>query len=1102
MQCSTLLQVVAMPRFEDLRKALVIGSGGIIIAQAAEFDYSGSQCLKALREEGIETILVNPNVATIQTGMRMADKVYLEPCTSDAIERIIRKEKPDCILLGFGGQVAINVGVQLARRGVYEREKVKVLGCSIETIDITEDRLLFKKAMEKAQVPIPKSNAAYNIEDALSIAKDVNYPVITRTAYMLGGGGSGIAYDPNQLRQIVKRALQWSINGQVLIEQYLNHWKEIEYEVVRDIADNTITVAALENLDPLGIHTGDSIVVAPTQTLTNREYQILRDASIRVIRNIGVIGECNIQFGLDPCSERYVVIEVNPRMSRSSALASKATGYPLAYIATKLAIGYTLPELTNRITGITTACFEPSLDYIVVKVPRWDFQKFSRNVDRRLGSMMKSVGEVMSIARSFEEALQKAVRALDIGKVGLVGNPEDDKPESLDQLRDALGNATDERIFKIAKAIKLGIGIDEIYSLTGVDRWFLYKIRNIIEIEYKLKKLSLKTDEDTLIELISEAKKLGFSDKQLANYLKTEEITIRDLRKTKGIVPRFKIVDTLAAEWESKTNYIYATYGDVEDDVNFVKGKNKVVVLGAGCIRIGSSVEFDYCTMNTAWAMKEEGVDEVIVVNNNPETVSTDYDMSDKLYFEEISLERVLDIVDREDPYGVVVSVGGQTPNSLALSLAGSGVKLIGTSASGIDRAEDRSKFSALLDHLGISQPVWSSLTSIRELKAFSRKVGYPVLVRPSYVLSGEAIRLAKDEKELVEYVKLATNVSPNYPIVVSKFISNAKEVEVDAVSDGRDTLIGAVIEHIELAGTHSGDASMVIPPQTLSKRVISSIQDYVYRIARALNIRGPFNIQFIVKDETVYIIECNLRASRSAPYTSKATGIPLIWIGAKVMLGKTLKELNCLKRPSIMHVAVKVPTFSFMRLKGADPVLGVEMTSTGEVACIDYSFAGAYLKALTASNLVVPKPGDTILISVRGEDEDGAAEVAKKMKRMNYQILVTKGTAKALKKAGVDGFKVLEKLNGVGDGEGILDYLMNKKIGLVINTVASGSRASYDYGYTIRRTAVEFLTPVVTQIETAKALVDALEQNSYGSMLRTLCLEDLLRGSPLAKYL
>ena len=1089
-----------MPRFEDVKRSLVIGSGGIIIAQAAEFDYSGSQCLKALREDGVETVLVNPNIATIQTGMRMADKVYLEPCTVDVIERIIRKEKPDSILLGFGGQTALNVGVQLARRHTLEKENIQVLGSSINAIEITEDRLLFKNALKKANVPIPESNAAYNVEDSLRIAKDLNYPVIVRTAYMLGGGGSGIAYTSETLKRIVERALEWSMDHQVLIEQYLKNWKEIEYEVVRDHADNTITVAALENLDPLGIHTGDSIVVAPTQTLTNTEYNILRDASIRVIRNIGVIGECNIQFALDPNSENYVAIEVNPRMSRSSALASKATGYPLAYIAAKLSIGYNLPELINKITGVTTACFEPALDYIVVKVPRWDFQKFPGDVDIRLGPMMKSVGEVMSIARSFEEAIQKSIRELDIGKIGLVGNPEDDAPESLDQLREAIEHPTDERIFKIAKAIKFGLSIDEIYLLSGLDRWFLCKLKNIVDMERRLKTLSLETDRKKLVQLLEGAKKLGFSDVQLSKYLNTEEMAVRKYRKENGIVPRFKIVDTMAAEWESNTNYCYATYGDSEDDVDFSKDKTKIIVLGAGCIRIGSSVEFDYCTMNTAWAMKEEGIDEVIVVNNNPETVSTDYDLSDKLYFEEITLERVLDIVDKEDPFGVVVSVGGQTPNNLALELAQNGVKLIGTSASGIDRAEDRSKFSELLDYLTIPQPVWSNISSVGGLKEFSKTVGYPVLVRPSYVLSGEAMRVAKDEEELMEYVKLATKVSPNHPVVLSKFISNAKEVEVDAVSDGQDTVIGAIIEHIEPAGTHSGDASMVIPPQNLTTNVIEKIEDYTYRIARALNIKGPFNLQFIVKDGTVYIIECNLRASRSMPYTSKATGIPLIWIGAKVMLGKTLPELNCLKKPNFIHLAVKVPTFSFVRLKGADPVLGVEMTSTGEVACFDYSLASAYLKALTASNLVVPRPGIPILITVKDRDEACAVGLIRKLVNLGYPILTTNETAKMLKKADIDDFKILE--NFQGEGESIVNYLRNQKIGLVINTLHTNDRLGSDDGYAIRRAAVEFLIPVITQIETAKALVEALEQNNYGSMMRVLCLEDLLKGLPLAKYL
>jgi len=1089
-----------LPKFQDISKVLVIGSGGIVIAQAAEFDYSGSQCLKALREEGIETVLVNPNIATIQTSMRMADKVYLEPCTPDVVESIIHKEKPDGILLGFGGQTAINVGVQLARKGVFEREGVRVLGTSIQAIDITEDRLLFKEAMEAANVPIPQSNAAYTVNQALEIAEKIGYPVIVRTAYMLGGGGAGVAYDAEQLSQIVERALGWSMDNQVLIEQYLHHWKEIEYEVVRDYDDNTIIVATLENIDPLGIHTGDKSVVSPTQTLTNREYQILRDASQRVIRSVGIVGECNIQFGLDPKSERYVVIEVNPRMSRSSALASKATGYPLAYVAAKLAIGYALPELLNKVTGVTTACFEPSLDYVVVKIPRWDFQKFPGNVDRRLGPMMKSVGEVMSIARSFEEAYQKAVRELDIGKVGLVGNPGDDDPVPLNQLREELKVPTDDRIYKIAKALKLGLAEEEISELTGVDKWFIYKFRNIVEMEKTLRDLSIESDEETLREALAEAKRLGFSDPQIASYLKTDEFTIRELRKRGGILPSFKIVDTMGAEWAAKTNYCYVTYGDEKDDVDF-GDREKAIVLGAGCIRIGSSVEFDYCTMHTAWALKEEGIDEVIVVNNNPETVSTDFDMSDKLYFEELTLERVLDIVDREDPLGVVVSVGGQTPNNLALLLAKLGVRLLGTSGNSIDRAEDRSKFSALLDRLEIPQPVWSSFTSLDEMRNFASKVGYPILVRPSYVLSGAAMRVARDEKELMDYVHLATELSPDHPIVVSKFMLNAKEVEVDAVSDGHDTLIGAIIEHIELAGTHSGDASMVIPPQTLPQAVMERIEDYTAKMARALNIRGPFNVQYLVKDRKVYVIECNLRASRSAPYTSKATGIPLIWIGAKVMMGKTLRELNVLKRPKSVHVAVKAPTFSFMRLKGADPVLGVEMTSTGEVACLDYSFAGAYIKALMASNLTIPSPEKPILITVRDQDQPGAVDLARKLTGMSYPIFATKGTAEALRKGGVPNVTVVRKVHKEGDGTDILEYLRERKIGLVINIPSAAGRESLDDEYIIRRTAVEFFVPVITRMETAKALVDSLEQNGYISTPRTFLLEDLLAGAPIDKY-
>ncbi|HYB93243.1 MAG TPA: carbamoyl-phosphate synthase (glutamine-hydrolyzing) large subunit, partial [archaeon] len=881
-----------MPKREDIRKVLVIGSGGIVIAQAAEFDYSGSQALKALREEGIHTVLVNPNVATIQTSMKMADKVYLEPTTPEMVAQIIRREKPDGVLLGFGGQTGLNVGVQLGKMGVFEKEGVKVLGSSVETIEKTEDRDLFKKAMGDADVPVPKSKATYSVEDSLRVANEIGYPVIVRVAYTLGGGGSGVAYDSAHLRDIVSKALPQSLEHQVLVEQYLEHWKEIEYEVMRDYKDNTITVCALENFDPLGIHTGDSIVVAPTQTLTNREYQILRSASIRVIRSVKVIGECNIQFGLDPYSERYVAIEVNARMSRSSALASKATGYPLAYIAAKLAIGYTLPELINKVTGVTTACFEPALDYTVVKIPRWDFQKFPGPVDRRLGPQMKSVGEVMSIAHSFEEALQKAIRELEIGRDGLAGSPDDDEKESVEKLSEELRYPTDDRLFKIPKALKANMSVQEIYKMTGIDPWFLFKIKKIVDIEKKLHGLSLSEDKEALIENIREAKRLGFSDKQISVLMHVDEDIIRGFRKKNRIIPAFKIVDTMAAEWASKTNYCYVTYNDKEDDVDFKRGKRKTLVLGAGCIRIGSSVEFDYCTMNTAWSMKEEGIDEVIVMNNNPETVSTDYDMSDKLYFEEMTLERVLDIIDKERPMGVVVSVGGQTPNNLALPLSKRGVRLLGTSADSIDRAEDRSKFSTLLDRFGIPQPIWNSLTSMKAAKEFAGKIGYPVIIRPSYVLSGSAMRVARNEDELTDYISIAAKVSPEHPVVISKFMENAKEVEVDAVSDGRDVLIGAIIEHIELAGTHSGDATMVIPPQTLSPDTTATIEDYAERVARAMVIRGPFNIQFLVKNNTVYIIELNLRASRSMPFTSKAAGIPLIRIAAKVMLGKTLREL------------------------------------------------------------------------------------------------------------------------------------------------------------------------------------------------------------------
>ncbi len=1087
-----------MPRFEDIRKVLILGSGGIVIGQAAEFDYSGSQALKALREEGIETILINPNIATIQTSPRMADKVYLEPITTDSVTQIIREERPDGVLLGFGGQTAINVGWQLGKSGLYQKEGVRILGSSLRAIEITEDRLLFKEAMGRAHVAVPQSGVAYDTEEALRVAKDVGYPVIVRTAFMLGGGGSGVAHNPDELRRIVDLAFPFTITHQVLVEQYLDKWKELEYEIMRDYQDNTIVVAGLENLDPMGIHTGDSIVVAPTQTLTNRDFQLMRSASIRVIREVGIVGECNIQFALDPKSANIMAIEVNPRMSRSSALASKATGYPLAYIAAKLAIGYSLPELSNKVTGITTACFEPALDYIVVKIPRWDFQKFPGFVDRRIGPMMKSVGEVMSIATSFEEALQKAVRELEIGKIGLVGNPEDDVPMDPREIREMLSSPTDERLFIIPKALKAGFSIEETYDLTGIDPWFLYGIQNIVNTEAELRSSSFQRDSAEFKRLISRAKKLGFSDAQIARCLRANEHDIREYRKREEIVPSFKIVDTMAAEWESKTNYCYATYGNSENDVDFSSRKSKVIVLGAGCIRIGSSVEFDYCTMNTAWAIKDAGIQEVIVVNNNPETVSTDYDMSDKLYFEELTLERVLDIVDAEKPIGVVVSVGGQTPNNLALSLAENGVRILGTRAENIDKAEDRSKFSLCLDRLGIPQPTWQSLTSIQETRDFAKKIGYPVIIRPSYVLSGAAMRVARNEDELVEYVKVAARVSKEYPVVVSKFIEGAKEVEVDAVSDGTDVLIGAIIEHIELAGTHSGDATMVIPPQTLKPDTISTIESYSRRVSAALGVRGPFNIQFLVKDDKVYIIELNLRASRSIPYTSKATGVPLVQIGAKIMLGKTLRDLNCLKKPPMLHTAVKAPTFSFVRLRGADPALGVEMTSTGEVACLDYDFPVALIKSLVASGLNIPLPDSPVLVTVRKEDHEKAASLAKRLEMMNYSIYATEGTASAMKEAHLKNVNIVKKISEGEDN--VTDFIIKKRPGLVVNVPSTRRKATVTDGYRIRRAATEMMIPVITQMETAEALVSSLEKGGLDNVMRVRSLNEFLSSSQWAK--
>jgi carbamoyl-phosphate synthase large subunit len=1077
-------------KFEWIKKVLVLGSGAIKIGEAAEFDYSGSQCLKALREEGIETVLVNPNIATIQTDPRLSGKVYLLPVTPEYVEKVIQKEKPDGILLGFGGQTALNCGIELVKSGVLDKYGVKVLGTPVSAIEDTGDRERFRQAMLKAGVPPLKSKSANTVREALDIANEIGYPVIIRVAYTLGGKGAGVAHNAWELKEIVTRGLAQSRITQVLVEEYVGHWKEVEYEVMRDYADNCLTVCNMENFDPMGIHTGDSIVVAPSQTMTNREYHLIRSTSINAIRALGIVGECNIQWALHPKSEKYRVIEVNSRLSRSSALASKVTGYPLAYIATKLSIGYTLPELINKVTEVTTACFEPALDYITVKIPRWDLQKF-KNADRHVGPQMRSVGEVMAIGRCFEEALQKAVRMLDIGRIGLVCNAEDEEPESEASVKESVANPTDERLFKLVKALKMGVSIEEIYRLSGVDPFFLHKIQNIINMEAKLRTLRLR--DSTTAETVREAKRIGFSDEQIAICIGTNELEVRQFRKTAGIVPVTKQIDTLAAEWPAKTNYLYLTYGGDEDDIEQSIGKSKVIVLGAGVFRIGSSVEFDWCGVNTIWALKKNGIQEAIMVNYNPETVSTDYDVSDKLYFEELSTERILDIYEKENPMGVITSVGGQIPNNIAMKLANAGVKLLGTSAEDIDVAEDRSKFSALLDQLGIPQPSWSKLKSIDEAKVFAENIGYPVIVRPSYVLSGSAMRVAYNETALENFLNLAAKVSPDHPVVISKFVGKAREVEVDGVYDGDTCLIGSIMEHVENAGVHSGDATMSIPPHTLSIEVQKKIEEATAKIVKALKIKGPYNIQYLVKEGEVYVIECNLRASRSMPFVSKTRGINLIELATLAMLGKKFEALKTCGLPPTPHVGVKVPQFSFMRLSGADPVLGVEMLSTGEVACLGPNFADAFSKALQSAEFRIPPKGGSVLITVGGDEpKRRVVPLAKAFEEMGFKIYATEHTADVLRASGIDSVQVLHKIKEESENPNILDYLQGRKIDLVINVPMGNKQKSYSDvltdGYIIRRQAVEFNIPVITNLELASALVDVLKKrDSNGTSIRSL---------------
>ena len=1069
---------------------MVLGSGGIKIGQAGEFDYTGTQVLKALKEEGIETILINPNIASVQTDINISDIVYLLPINVKYVEEVIKKEKPDGILLAFGGQTALNVGVDLHEQGLLKKYNIRVLGTPIEAIEATEDRDLFVKAMEESNVNVCKSQAVNSYSDALNAVKEIGFPCMIRVAYTLGGRGSGIVNNMKEFERIAKKGLAQSRINQILIEESIWGWKEIEYEVVRDSVDNCFINCNMENFDPVGIHTGESLVISPSQTLTNEEYQMLRSASIRVIRNLGIIGECNIQYGLDPFSKEFRAIEVNARLSRSSALASKATGYPLAYIAAKLAIGYTLPELKNKITGITTACFEPALDYLVLKIPRWDLTKFQK-VDRRLGSQMKSVGEIMAIGRTFEEVLQKGLRMLDIGMKGFVAN-DLDPIEDLNELKYALRNPTDLRVFRIGEAIKRGINIDEIYRLSRVDKWFLYKMKKIIDLESQLQEFNLLETSDVEKKYwLVRAKRFGFSDGQIAKIIGVDTIFIRQIRRKLDIHPFVKRIDTLAAEWPAITNYLYLTYSASEHDIDFEEENNanlkKVIVLGSGTYRIGSSVEFDWGSVNCLWGIKKLGIDQAIMINYNPETVSTDYDVSDKLYFDEISGERVLDICELEKAMGIVVSAGGQIANNLATKITKyseffrkTNLKILGTHGSRIDMAEDRSKFSALLDQLEIKQPEWNTLTNKEEAFKFAKKVGYPVLVRPSYVLSGAAMRVSYDEKTLKDTLDLAASISSDYPVVITKFFTNAREIECDGISDGDKVLIGAIVEHIENAGIHSGDATMVIPPQTVNKEVLTKIEKYTRQIALALKIQGPFNVQYLMKNGEVYVIECNLRSSRSMPYVSKTRGINLMRLAAEVIMGKKIPE-RLMKLEYGDYVSIKAPMFSFVRLDKADPVLGVEMASTGEIGIIGDDFQDALIKALEATEMDIPIEGGNVLISVGGDElKKQVIPLAKKLKALGFTIFATQATALTLKNNGIEAVR-LYKVHEFGKEPNIMACLQEGHIDMVINipmptTVEEKFKTIMEDEYEIRRMAVDYNIPVIINLQLAKAVVDAIE--------------------------
>ncbi len=1072
---------------QDIRKVLLLGSGALKIGEAGEFDYSGSQALKALKEEGIETVLINPNIATVQTSEGVADKIYFLPITPFFVEKVIQKERPQGIMLAFGGQTALNCGVALYREGILEKYNLTVLGTPVQAIIDTEDRELFVEKLNEIDIKTIKSEACETIEQARKAAKDLGYPVILRAAYALGGLGSGFCDNEAELNTLAEKA--FSFSPQVLVEKSLKGWKEIEYEVVRDRFDNCITVCNMENFDPLGIHTGESIVIAPSQTLTNSEYHKLRSLSIKIIRHIGIVGECNVQYAFDPDSEDYRVIEVNARLSRSSALASKATGYPLAFVAAKLGLGYGLFDLKNSVTKTTSAFFEPALDYVVCKIPRWDLSKF-RGVDKHLGSSMKSVGEIMAIGRTFEEVIQKGLRMVGQGLHGFVDNKE----IVVDNIEESLSSPTDKRLLVIEKAFGQGWSVDRIHDLTKIDKWFLYKLENIHKINLELKKFGedyrqaaggdISVIDALPEELLRKAKVAGFTDFQIARAIGLDPdsslLAVRARRKKLGILPYVKQIDTLAAEYPAQTNYLYLTYSGTAHDIDFEDDGKSVVVLGSGAYRIGSSVEFDWCGVQALNTVRKNGY-RSIMINYNPETVSTDYDMCDRLYFDELTFERVMDIIELEKPYGTILSTGGQIPNNLAMKLDAQNVPILGTQAKYIDNAEDREKFSEMLGRIGVDQPEWSALTSMNDIQKFIDRVGFPVLVRPSYVLSGAAMNVCSNQEELEKYLQMAVDVSKKHPVVVSRFMQHNKEVEMDAVAKDGEIIAYAISEHIEFAGVHSGDATIQFPPQKLYVETVRRIKKISKQIAKELHISGPFNIQFLAESNNIKVIECNLRASRSFPFVSKVLKVNLIDLATRIMLGlpverpnKTIFDLD--------YVGIKASQFSFNRLQNADPVLGVDMVSTGEVGCIGENSDAALIKSLLAVGLRIPKK--SVLLSTGGAKQKAEMLDAAKMLADNgYEIYATGGTSRYLTDYGIPNTMVAWPSDTSSDLPKALDLMHQRKIELVVNIPRDLTSLELSNGYKVRRAAIDLNIPLLTNARLASSFINAF---------CTLSLDDL----------